>query len=206
MKRIFLFLALLLPMTLGAEDLRVAHIFSDHMVLQRESTVPVWGWGDPGKNRDGDSFLVWRRPRNGESGQRRHLARECRYRRGRRPLCPVRQVGQGKHPLCRCHAGRSLDLRRPVQHGNAHLRLRFPGSRGCAGRHHQGGHVRRQGAYHRHQDAQVQGAHRRYRGGVEARFRRILCGYVRGGLVLCHGPRSLPRPSRTIWTFPWASS
>ena len=35
MKRIFLFLALLLPMTLGAEDLRVAHIFSDHMVLQR---------------------------------------------------------------------------------------------------------------------------------------------------------------------------
>ena len=49
MKRIFLFLALLLPMTLGAEDLRVAHIFSDHMVLQRESTVPVWGWGDPGK-------------------------------------------------------------------------------------------------------------------------------------------------------------
>ena len=50
MKRILLFLALLLPVTLGAEDLRVAHIFSDHMVLQRESTVPVWGWGDPGKN------------------------------------------------------------------------------------------------------------------------------------------------------------
>ena len=49
MKRILLFLALLLPVTLGAEDLRVAHIFSDHMVLQRESTVPVWGWGDPGK-------------------------------------------------------------------------------------------------------------------------------------------------------------
>ena len=49
MKRILLFLALLLPVTLGAEDLRVAHIFSDHMVLQRESKVPVWGWGDPGK-------------------------------------------------------------------------------------------------------------------------------------------------------------
>ena len=29
--------------------LRVAHIFSDHMVLQRESFVPVWGWGEPGK-------------------------------------------------------------------------------------------------------------------------------------------------------------
>ena len=49
MKRVLLFLALLLPVTLSAEDLRVAHIFSDHMVLQRESTVPVWGWGDPGK-------------------------------------------------------------------------------------------------------------------------------------------------------------
>ena len=49
MKRIILVLALLLPaVLLSAEDLRVAHIFSDHMVLQRESTVPVWGWGKPG--------------------------------------------------------------------------------------------------------------------------------------------------------------
>ena len=49
MKRILLVLALLLPaVLLSAEDLRVAHIFSDHMVLQRESTVPVWGWGKPG--------------------------------------------------------------------------------------------------------------------------------------------------------------
>ena len=49
MKRILLVLALLLPAAiLSAEDLRVAHIFSDHMVLQRESTVPVWGWGKPG--------------------------------------------------------------------------------------------------------------------------------------------------------------
>ena len=50
MKRILLVLALILPATLlNAEDLRVAHIFSDHMVLQRSSTVPVWGWGEPGK-------------------------------------------------------------------------------------------------------------------------------------------------------------
>jgi len=49
MKRIIFVLALLLSaVLLSAEDLRVAHIFSDHMVLQRESTVPVWGWGKPG--------------------------------------------------------------------------------------------------------------------------------------------------------------
>ena len=26
----------------------LSHIFSDHAVLQRETTVPVWGWGEPG--------------------------------------------------------------------------------------------------------------------------------------------------------------
>ena len=31
-------------------SLVLAHIFSDHAVLQRESTVPVWGWGDPGQS------------------------------------------------------------------------------------------------------------------------------------------------------------
>ena len=49
MRKILVLLALLLPSALLlAEDFRVAHIFSDHMVLQRESAVPVWGWGDPG--------------------------------------------------------------------------------------------------------------------------------------------------------------
>ena len=32
-----------------AEPLRLAHVFSDHMVLQRETAAPVWGWGEPGK-------------------------------------------------------------------------------------------------------------------------------------------------------------
>lgn len=30
-------------------ELKLAGIFSDHLVLQRERTVPVWGWGDKGQ-------------------------------------------------------------------------------------------------------------------------------------------------------------
>ncbi len=37
----------LLPAVLLAE-LKLASPFSDHMVLQRDMPVPVWGWGDPG--------------------------------------------------------------------------------------------------------------------------------------------------------------
>lgn len=32
-----------------AADLTLAAVFSDHMVLQREKAVPVWGWADPGE-------------------------------------------------------------------------------------------------------------------------------------------------------------
>lgn len=34
---------------LNAADLKLAAVFSDHMVLQRDKSVPVWGWGDPGE-------------------------------------------------------------------------------------------------------------------------------------------------------------
>ena len=30
-------------------DVRLPAIFGDHMVLQQEVKIPVWGWADPGK-------------------------------------------------------------------------------------------------------------------------------------------------------------
>ena len=30
-------------------DVRLPHIFGDHMVLQRDLPIPVWGWADPGE-------------------------------------------------------------------------------------------------------------------------------------------------------------
>lgn len=33
----------------GAGELKVATIFSDHLVLQRDKPVPVWGWADAGE-------------------------------------------------------------------------------------------------------------------------------------------------------------
>jgi sialate O-acetylesterase len=33
----------------AAADVRLPALFSDHMVLQREMAVPVWGWADPGE-------------------------------------------------------------------------------------------------------------------------------------------------------------
>ena len=50
MKKLTLILAsLILSATMQAGSLRTAHIFSDHMVLQRETSAPVWGWGEAGK-------------------------------------------------------------------------------------------------------------------------------------------------------------
>lgn len=40
---------LTVALLLSAQPLQLAHLFSDHMVLQRETTAPVWGWGEPGK-------------------------------------------------------------------------------------------------------------------------------------------------------------
>ena len=34
---------------LDAAELKIASIFSDHMILQRDQPVPVWGWASPGE-------------------------------------------------------------------------------------------------------------------------------------------------------------
>jgi hypothetical protein len=34
---------------LKAAELKPSTLFSDHMVLQRDKPVPVWGWADPGE-------------------------------------------------------------------------------------------------------------------------------------------------------------
>ena len=50
MKRVLYIFALLLVSGFAqGQTLRVAHIFSDHAVFQQDSSVPVWGWGTPGK-------------------------------------------------------------------------------------------------------------------------------------------------------------
>ncbi len=50
MKRILAISAALtlLSAVLQAQDLRLAHIFTDHAVLQQQTQAPVWGWGKPG--------------------------------------------------------------------------------------------------------------------------------------------------------------
>lgn len=47
--RVLFVLLLALPATGHAAELKLAAIFSDHMVLRREKPVPVWGWADAGE-------------------------------------------------------------------------------------------------------------------------------------------------------------
>ena len=51
MIRIFLHAVFVLSLALSAQaELRVANIFGDNMVLQRDTKVAVWGWDEPGRN------------------------------------------------------------------------------------------------------------------------------------------------------------
>ena len=52
-------LSLLLGVSLNAAELKLAHIFSDHMVLQRETSAPVWGWGEAGKTVSVNTSWNW---------------------------------------------------------------------------------------------------------------------------------------------------
>ncbi len=47
--RFLIVLLLALPAASAAAELELAAIFSDHLVLQQEKPVPVWGWADPGE-------------------------------------------------------------------------------------------------------------------------------------------------------------
>ena len=46
--RLLTFVLLLLHTPLASAELRVANVFGDHMVLQQEMPIRVWGWADPG--------------------------------------------------------------------------------------------------------------------------------------------------------------
>jgi sialate O-acetylesterase len=48
MRRWMVLLAMLALGTSGFAELKLAALFSDGMVLQRDQEVPVWGWADPG--------------------------------------------------------------------------------------------------------------------------------------------------------------
>ncbi|NJM94567.1 MAG: hypothetical protein HC842_07820, partial [Cytophagales bacterium] len=37
-------------------ELRLPHLFSDHMVLQQQKSIPIWGWDAPGQSIK----IVWR--------------------------------------------------------------------------------------------------------------------------------------------------
>ncbi|MCL4401193.1 MAG: sialate O-acetylesterase [Acidobacteria bacterium] len=51
MKKLLVFSGLLgLTASLAFAEVRLPAIFSDHMVVQRGRSVPVWGWADPGED------------------------------------------------------------------------------------------------------------------------------------------------------------
>lgn len=51
MKKILILAGLMLAslVALPAAELKLAALFADHLVLQRDKPVPVWGWADPGE-------------------------------------------------------------------------------------------------------------------------------------------------------------
>ncbi|MBT5690277.1 MAG: sialate O-acetylesterase, partial [Opitutae bacterium] len=52
MKYTIRFLLLLLPLLahMAMAEVRMPNLFGDHMVLQRDKAVRIWGWADPGES------------------------------------------------------------------------------------------------------------------------------------------------------------
>ena len=45
-----LVMGVLFQAAVAMADVRLPHILSDHMVLQRDRPIPVWGWAAPGED------------------------------------------------------------------------------------------------------------------------------------------------------------
>ncbi len=48
MKKLYLIILMLGVIQMASAQLSVGHLFSDHVVLQRQKPIPVWGWSAPG--------------------------------------------------------------------------------------------------------------------------------------------------------------
>ena len=68
MKASFIFLLALTAVTSARADVKLPALFSDHMVVQADAAVPVWGWAawgeevtkaDTNGKVDGNDLLAW---------------------------------------------------------------------------------------------------------------------------------------------------
>ena len=91
-------------------------VFSDNMVLQQNSNVAIWGWSDPGEtirivtgwNKDtvkvkADNSSKW-------TTTIKTITAGGPY--------SIQILGNNKVQAKQCNVGRSMDLQRPVKHGN----------------------------------------------------------------------------------------
>ncbi len=49
MSKLFIVLASLATTSIAMADIKPAQLFTDNMVIQRETQAPVWGWGEAGE-------------------------------------------------------------------------------------------------------------------------------------------------------------
>ena len=58
-KSSFLLVLLLIQTTVAFGDVKLNNLFTDNMVLQQQSDVPVWGWAEPGGKIDVKASWQW---------------------------------------------------------------------------------------------------------------------------------------------------